>query len=415
MRELYLPYRNGRFRFLAATCTEAHFFVVDITYNFHHPNMFENVTVYDSLRKTSRMQKGHSTALNPRTKAAQFLRCFQMFLAQYCFFQDMDMERRRLLMEEKPDLLLDTCTVAPCPQQQNGHDCGLFAFAILIHLAQGIEITDHLFTQSNISYFRKRIHEHLLSSKPAGRSRRVVGLGRRREEEPPATTAHFVSTIFAQIHTTTTTTTSSSSSNNDDDHPIENSLSDTDHQEDPVGIPSSPRKNESSPRKKRLQALSPELDEESSKQDNDSTTKKTDDLVFKQMFTSVGNDHLRLFFASTDEICVQILNYESVSGIRLVIKKGYGDARTYVCSSHVPCCFKAKFGPRRGKDNHIVLKENMSVLAHYSGGTARTTAADGRKLKARPRITKVLAWHFGGHPIGAFLLGLLSCQMLVCR
>jgi hypothetical protein len=103
------------------------------------------------------------------------------------------------------------------------------------------------------------------------------------------------------------------------------------------------------------------------------------------MFTK--NDDNDVVYASTHEICGQIVKYESVSGIRLVIKKGCGDARTYVCSSHVPCCFKAKFGPKRGKINHIVLKENMSVLAHYSGGvTARVSASDGRKLKQRPRI-----------------------------
>jgi hypothetical protein len=158
MRESYLPYSNGRFRFLSATCTQAHFFVVDVTYDFHNPNIFENVIVYDSLRKTSRRAE-KDRALNPRTKAAQFLRNFQIFLAQYCLFQDT--ERSLLLLEEKPDLLVDACTVAPCPQQQNGHDCGLFAFAILVHLAYGIEITEGIFTQNEISRFRKHIHEYL--------------------------------------------------------------------------------------------------------------------------------------------------------------------------------------------------------------------------------------------------------------
>ena len=36
MRESYSAYSKGRYRFLAATCSQAHFFVVDVTFNLEH-------------------------------------------------------------------------------------------------------------------------------------------------------------------------------------------------------------------------------------------------------------------------------------------------------------------------------------------------------------------------------------------
>ena len=58
MRESYSAYSKGRYRFLAATCSQAHFFVVDVTFNLEHSRIFEKVTVYDLLRKMPRRKDG---------------------------------------------------------------------------------------------------------------------------------------------------------------------------------------------------------------------------------------------------------------------------------------------------------------------------------------------------------------------
>jgi hypothetical protein len=55
--------------------------------------------------------------------------------------------------------------------------------------------------------------------------------------------------------------------------------------------------------------------------------------------------------------------YEAISGFHIVISKSGWNARTYICKSHVDCCFRAKFGPSRGKES-IVLKATISYDFH---------------------------------------------------
>ena len=86
-------------------------------------------------------------------------------------------------------------------------------------------------------------------------------------------------------------------------------------------------------------------------------------------------------FHSLVDIDDLIDNYESTSGFRLVIIRSNSHARTYVCKSHVNCCFRARFGPKRGTDM-IVFKANMARLYH-EGKTAPKTAKGGRAHKKR--------------------------------
>jgi hypothetical protein len=53
IRQKYLPFSADRFHFLAAACFNSHFFVIHVTFNGGTLDIFENVTVYDSMRGAS--------------------------------------------------------------------------------------------------------------------------------------------------------------------------------------------------------------------------------------------------------------------------------------------------------------------------------------------------------------------------
>jgi Ulp1 protease family, C-terminal catalytic domain len=115
--------------------------------------------VYDSLRTTSR--RGEQGKLNPHTEASKFLRTLQQCLALHCcFLNDENKQVFELLMKQS-DLILQHATVSSCPQQENGYDCALFAFGVLIHLALNISVTETTFVQQDITKFRTELHQRL--------------------------------------------------------------------------------------------------------------------------------------------------------------------------------------------------------------------------------------------------------------
>jgi SWIM zinc finger/MULE transposase domain/Ulp1 protease family, C-terminal catalytic domain len=328
MRHSYFPYSLDRFRFLAATCTEAHFFVVDVTFDIRSDNIFQNVTLYDSLRKTGRRDQGR---LNSRNRGAQFLRRFQNFLAQYCFVDDD--ERCQLLLKQQPDLIIEKCTVVPCPQQQNGYDCALFAVGVLVHLANDIQVQQDLFSQAEITYFRQQLWQRLSVAQ--------------------ALTPQFLLSCFPKL------TLGPEQEGEGQVKPVEVQTSEnsSSHQQQ---LPTSAEKTE---------------------EQLPTSAEKTEDLNFIKMFTTMNKEDI--VYDSTEALVARITEYEETSGIRLVIRQSYEGARTFRCSSHRGCCFKAKFGPKRGS-NHVILKIKLSVLAHC--GARVTAASDGRALKKRVKM-----------------------------
>jgi hypothetical protein len=61
------------------------------------------------------------------------------------------------------EYVLGKAVCSPCPQQQNGVDCGLFAVAIILHLLEGIEVTETLFCQKDISNLRAAMVDSMAS------------------------------------------------------------------------------------------------------------------------------------------------------------------------------------------------------------------------------------------------------------
>jgi hypothetical protein len=59
--------------------------------------------------------------------------------------------------------LLELVEFDECPPQTNGHDCGLFAVAVLLHLIEGKEVTSQTFRQSDVMILLKKLAEVFLS------------------------------------------------------------------------------------------------------------------------------------------------------------------------------------------------------------------------------------------------------------
>ena len=83
MRERYRFYSFKKLHFLAANCSNSHFFVIKVIFDIQSEEIFQHVTLYDSLRRTGRNNK----TLNKNSIGAQFLLQFQRFMTEFCFFE----------------------------------------------------------------------------------------------------------------------------------------------------------------------------------------------------------------------------------------------------------------------------------------------------------------------------------------
>lgn len=378
IREAYQPYSQHSFRFLAANCTQSHFFVVDVTFDIQHESVFPNVTMYDSLRKTSRRDQGR---LNPHSQGAQFLLSFQHFLAQYCFVGGQH-HQSKLLLQQKPDLILQHATVCPCPQQLNGHDCALFAFAVVTHLARGIAVDEKTFTQNDISHFRAGLYQHLSTGN---------------QSLPP----NYISTYFPNLPSFLPQPESQLHNNVIDGRSMNQKADDViqcEQKNDPNDADDDSSYDDNASTVDELEIKNaPELgtneqgknEDEQPQDDNEHPPVKTLDVHFMEMFYC-NDDGEDITYDTPKDIAQPIANYEEVSKLRLVIRKSYAEARTYCCASHEGCCFKAKFGPKRGK-NYIVLKKNQSIPYHCGVAVVPIgRSAKGRiQMKVLPLVAKV--------------------------
>ncbi|KAG7370719.1 Ulp1 protease family protein [Nitzschia inconspicua] len=148
MRGGLQAYAKSEFRYISAACHQGHFFVVDVTFDSRHPAIFKQVNVYDSLSITS------------RRRATAVLGRLQRFLSGFCF-HGLD---HNLLLLEKQDYVVQQAVFRNCPKQNNSHDCGLFAVAIIWHLLEGKEIHSSVFTQDHIGVLREALYRGLSSN-----------------------------------------------------------------------------------------------------------------------------------------------------------------------------------------------------------------------------------------------------------
>jgi hypothetical protein len=83
LRRKYQLFNNQRYQFLCVNCTKSHFFVIYIVFDPKLPDFFETVSVYDSLRRSSRSSEAPSRVSVP----AEFLRTVPTVPSEILFFQ----------------------------------------------------------------------------------------------------------------------------------------------------------------------------------------------------------------------------------------------------------------------------------------------------------------------------------------
>ena len=150
IKKQYQYYATSRFEFIGVNCGNNHFFVIHVGFDARSPLIFDRVDVYDSLRRTGRTADN----VNANSVGAQYLKTFQLFLAKFVFN---GMPSAETLANE-PNYILNYAQFKPCPQQENGSDCALFAFATALHLCFGISVNRDTFTQDQITHFRGALH-----------------------------------------------------------------------------------------------------------------------------------------------------------------------------------------------------------------------------------------------------------------
>ena len=140
----------GTFQFFGINCHQSHFFVISVDFDIRREQIFKNVKIYDSLRRTGR----NVSVFNINSTGKQFLVLLQTFLAKYSFFASPNVER---LLGEK-ELILQNAEYIQFPQQLNGYDCALFALATTLHLCSRRVVEQNTFSQDNVSELRRALH-----------------------------------------------------------------------------------------------------------------------------------------------------------------------------------------------------------------------------------------------------------------
>ena len=82
LQRKYQSYNMKRHRFLAINCSSSHFVVISVVFDITLDDFFEDVYVYDSFRRSARSKEAVIATSIP----AKFLLEFQLFLANFCFF-----------------------------------------------------------------------------------------------------------------------------------------------------------------------------------------------------------------------------------------------------------------------------------------------------------------------------------------
>ncbi|KAG7356965.1 MULE transposase domain containing protein [Nitzschia inconspicua] len=270
-------------------------------------------------------------SITSRRRATAVLGRLQRFLSGFCF-HGLD---HNLLLLEKQDYVVQQAVFRNCPKQNNSHDCGLFALAVIWHLLEGKEIHSSVFTQDHIGALREALYQGLSSNAEW------------------ATLAN-VSSFF------------------------------------PAFLP--PVRNEPSPEQDGALVHDTGPEDEEPKEDEEvvaethpeNFTHDVEDEIFERKFSEPSQ-----VFQTVEELMVVINDYQETSGNSLAIRRSRGSSRAFACISHANCSFRVAFGPKARQEG-IILKRGNCNLRH--SGAAVTAAKDGRCLKKRSKeVIKELA------------------------
>jgi Ulp1 protease family, C-terminal catalytic domain len=131
-----------------------HFFVVVLECWGRTVGFYNSIHCYDSNMTCTRLTR-KTMALH--SELAIFLQDFHQFVLNFVVCDGV-LESVRL---ESAILPPKDVMYYPCPSQQNGIDCGLFAVAVILHLIDGIVVEKNTFDQSSITNLRKELAHHL--------------------------------------------------------------------------------------------------------------------------------------------------------------------------------------------------------------------------------------------------------------
>ncbi len=329
------------FQVVTLTCQKDHYFVVSMTFDANDVDgdFFGNIIIYDSLKRSSRNEEKVVKKVVHNEAALQLLRKYQLFFLNYILYNS----KHRKLLDEDSGYILRCISYGQTPQQKNGYDCGLFAFGILLHLIYGIKIKENIFCQKTIDYFRQALY--IVLNAPAN----VIGDN---VDPKKFIAADFLASFFDKTFRL-----------NDKPNIFLNYL-----------------------RKHNVGYISPTKNKGNEENNQDY---KVEEIILDTLdpiepfFDTDFHDHFIESpqpILSLDDLSKKITYYEECADIKLKVSKSDTKigSRLYTCISHLNCCFRARFGPRRGNKN-IVLKAGYNI--NHEGLERNGVYMDGRKFK----------------------------------
>ncbi|KAG7353752.1 MULE transposase domain containing protein [Nitzschia inconspicua] len=108
IRQRCSHYKDNKFEFLSPFCIDHHFVAVKIVFDLRSPDIFHEVSVYDSLIKGGR----HNNSVHRNSPPAKYLRPFQQFIANFCLFGNPKCE----VLLANPDHIVDKAVHRSCPR-----------------------------------------------------------------------------------------------------------------------------------------------------------------------------------------------------------------------------------------------------------------------------------------------------------
>ena len=151
-RKLYKNFTTKELRISTITVKKGLFFVIDMTFDAADADgdYFQNITIYDSLVRSNR-KRGQAQLKN--SYAIELFKKIQEFFYNYVIFDVKDETT-----ELNKNKILEDISYSKCPIPQKNCDSSLYALSIVLHLVRGIRVTEYIFTQQVITYFRKSLY-----------------------------------------------------------------------------------------------------------------------------------------------------------------------------------------------------------------------------------------------------------------
>ena len=377
-----------------------HFFVACFDFSVHHPDFFVNISFYDSLQRAQKRIKQASTC-------ASMVKKVKFFFNKYILHE----KKYHSLQQSDPDLLRRV-QYKDSPMQNNGCDCGIFAVATTLHLAERIPLTLQSFSQTHVTKARSELAKTLCSKTavmesaifrdcfPLLRGRSIVDAtgvevinnravdGSAKPMESHRRSTRSTNPMLSEENGLSRSSTAITVDNIVDIVSGNAKASDAkgkkrDHQEMSSTTTTSNGKATSGNGKATNKSSYYSCDV------SDDKHQMTTDTTLYRILHSAKID----CFKDLDDAFPFIEKYEMMTGNRLRIQQSVlGKYRVYRCCSHIDCPFLVRFSKRHSDGKFVLSRMN----ANHSTVPRPNKALDGRQLKKRRQgklgeiVTRVL-------------------------